>query len=163
MTAARILRWLADELEAGRAIVELEVAPEREVVDRPRSSRDDPSAPVERDVVSHGARLRLTATTTREPPSLRPPAPIPLDQRHERDDHRGDGPCAACAPARPCVLEDGALRPAVGDEEHTAALVFDQIGHVLKSRHGAACGDRCSPQCRAEAIWRAGPQPGRLV
>ena len=76
MTAARVLRWLADELEAGRALIELEIVPERDVVERPRSMLDDPAARLEHGVVDLGARLRLTATTTRRPPTLRPPAPV---------------------------------------------------------------------------------------
>lgn len=155
MTAARVLRWLADELEAGRALIELEIVPERDVVERPRSMLDDPAARLEHDVVDLGARLRLTATTTRRPPTLRPPAPVPLEQRHERDDHGGDGPCAACQPPRPHVLEDGKLRPAVGAEEFEIGIVFDQVGHVLKNRHGAACGDRCATACRAAELDRA--------
>jgi hypothetical protein len=68
--AARIvelLRWLAVELEAGRATVNLTITPDVEVVAQPRS-RHDAGKPRALATVEHGARWEFNGTTLEMPP-----------------------------------------------------------------------------------------------
>lgn len=58
----RLLRFLADQLEAGRARVEMEISQERDVFDEPRSWLDFDTGPVKR-IVERGATWSLSATT----------------------------------------------------------------------------------------------------
>lgn len=65
-TTLKVLRWLADELEAGRAKVELSVELDSEWRIGPRSWKD-PDAETQRELVKCGGIVRIKATTTRQP------------------------------------------------------------------------------------------------
>jgi len=64
----KLLRFLADELEVGRARLELEIRQDSEVVDEPRSWHE-PHAPVRKRIEDRGATWTIRATTLRHPKS----------------------------------------------------------------------------------------------
>lgn len=47
-------------------------------------------------------------------------------------------------------VDNGAGGTASTAEVYAADLAFDQGGHVVKSRFGICCHERCAPECRSE-------------
>lgn len=65
------LRWLADEVEAGRAVATLSIKREREVVDRPHHWDDaEAIANPQKDVVDHGCIITVEAQASTPPPPV---------------------------------------------------------------------------------------------
>lgn len=64
---ARVLRYLADEVEAGRAVADVDVNLDTGMRPKPRSWQEA-GKPTEYERYTVGARWRVTATTLGEPP-----------------------------------------------------------------------------------------------
>lgn len=64
---AKLLRWLADEVEADRVAGDIEIEIDAEPRQKPRSWFDGHKAP-EYEIVQHGAKWKLRCFSTKVPP-----------------------------------------------------------------------------------------------